>query len=192
MSRTDWLVDGDRSALAAERIYAAAAELIYRDGFDAFNIDALAATVHCSRATVYRHVGGKSEIREAVTARAATRIVETVRSHVEGRTGSDRVVTAVTVAVAEIRSDSGGLLFVDSVRGARGASWLTASPTVAALADELAGLADDPAGAQWIVRLVLSLLFWPAGDASAEHQLLQRFVAPAFDQNLPDQGSPVP
>jgi len=89
------------------------------------------------------------------------------------------VLTAVSVAVAEIRSDPAGQLFIDSVRGARGTTWLTVSPAIAAFADELAGLEDDPAAAQWIVRLVLSLLFWPADDDRAEHELLQRFVAPA-------------
>jgi AcrR family transcriptional regulator len=180
MSRHDWLAGGARDELAVERIYAAAADLIFRDGFDGFNVDALAERVHCSRATVYRHVGGKSAIREAVTDRAATRIVDTVRRAVDGQSGADRVVTAITVAVAEIRADPAAQLFLDSVRGARGTTWLTASPAVAALATELAGLADDPAGSQWIIRLVLSLLFWPADDERAEHELLQRFVAPAF------------
>ncbi len=181
MSRSDWLVDGDRSALATERIYSAATELIFRHGFDAFSIDALSDRVHCSRATIYRHVGGKSQIREAVTARAAARIIAAVRQSVEGRTGADRVLTAVTVAVAEVRSDPAGPLFIDSVRGAGGTTWLTASPAIAGFANDLTGLADDPAAAAWIVRLVLSLLFWPAGDAHAESQRLQRFVAPAFN-----------
>src|SRR6476661_588498 len=119
----DWLFDGGRRATATERIYATATELIYRDGMDAFNVDALAAATHCSRATIYRYVGGKKDIREAVLARAATRITEIVRASV-----------------------------------------------------------DAPA-ARWIVRLVLSLLFWPDTDPHAEHQMLQRFVAPAFAES---------
>ena len=77
--RNDWLVGGDRRTAAADRIYAAATDLIARDGFEAFDIDALAARVHCSRATIYRHAGGKAEIRDAVLVRAAAQIVETVR-----------------------------------------------------------------------------------------------------------------
>ena len=167
--------------MAAERIYAGAAELIARDGYDGFSLETLAAHVHCSRATIYRHVGGKSQIREQVTARMATRIVDIVRRSVDGRRGADRVVTAVTVAVAEIRSDPAGQLFIDSMRDGRGAAWLTESPTVAAFATELAGFHDDPAAAHWIVRLVMSLLAWPGTDARAEAELLHRFVAPAFD-----------
>jgi AcrR family transcriptional regulator len=180
MSRDDWLFDGGRRAIATERIYAVATELIYRDGMDAFNVDALAAHTNCSRATIYRYVGGKKDIREAVLLRAASRIVETVRASVEGRTGPDRVLTAIEVAVAEIRADPAGQLFLESARGGRW-NWLTASPAVADFATELAGLAgDDAHAARWIVRLVLSLLIWPDADPHAEHEMLQRFVAPAF------------
>jgi AcrR family transcriptional regulator len=185
MARDDWLFEEGRSAVAAERIYGIATELIFRDGFDAFNVDVLAAESHCSRATIYRYVGGKKDIREAVLTRAATRIVESVRRSVEGRTGSDRVLTAIEVAVSEIRSDPAHQLFVDSARGARGTTWLTASPAVANFAAELTGLAgDDAPAARWIARLVLSLLFWPDADAKAEHTMLQRFVAPAFEEGL--------
>src|SRR4051794_20498795 len=116
MSRDDWLFDDGRRAVATERIYATATELIFQDGMDAFNVDALAAATHCSRATIYRYVGGKKDIRDAVLARAATRIVETVRVSVEGQTGPDRVLTAIEVAVAEIRGDPAGQLFLDSAR----------------------------------------------------------------------------
>ena len=48
MVRDDWVVGGDRRAVAADRIYAAATDLVVRDGLDAFDIDTLAArsTVH--------------------------------------------------------------------------------------------------------------------------------------------------
>jgi AcrR family transcriptional regulator len=181
VSRDDWLFDGGRSATATERIYAAATEMIVRDGFDAFNVDALAERTHCSRATVYRYVGGKKQIRDAVLAGTAARIIETVRTSAEGRAGPERVLTAIEVAVAEIRSDPMGRLFLDSARGGGGSTWLTASPVVADFATELTGLAgDDAPAARWIVRLVMSLLFLPDADPRAEHQMLQRFVAPAF------------
>lgn len=192
MARDDWVFDSGRRAAATERIYAAATELMFRDGLDAFSIDALAAMTHCSRATIYRYAGGKKDIRDAVLARTAARIVETVRARVQGCSGSDRILTAIEVAVAEIRADPMAHLFMDSARGARGWTWLTASPAVANFATELTGLAgDDAHAAEWIVRLVLSLLFWPAADPRAEHAMLQRFVAPAFaDDVAPKTSSP--
>lgn len=174
----DWLV-GDRRAAAAERIYAAATELIARDGIDAFDIAALEERVHCSRATIYRHVGGKTKIRDAVLARNAERIIEAVRSAVHGRSGPERVVTAVTVALEQIRADPLGQALITSLRGAADLAWITESPLPTALAVELAGYAEDDAEAgQWIVRVVLSLVYWPVTGPAAEREMLQRFLNP--------------
>src|ERR1700756_5209983 len=123
-ARDDWLVGGDRRSVASERIYAAATDLIARGGLDALDIDTLAKRIHCSRATVYRHAGGKAEIRDAVLARAALRIVDSVRESVEDLTGPERVVTAITAAWERIRSDPLGQLLINSIRGAQGTTWL--------------------------------------------------------------------
>ncbi|WP_309227881.1 MULTISPECIES: TetR family transcriptional regulator [unclassified Mycolicibacterium] len=179
--RADWLVGGDRRAEAAERIYAAAAEMAARDGLDALDIDALAARVHCSRATVYRHAGGKAQIRDAVLARLAASIVGEVRRGVDGLTGSQRVLTAVTVALQRIRADPMYGLLLGWLRSGDGMADLTQSSVPAAFATELSGLGeDDPVAAAWIVRLVLSLLVWPGADEAAEQEMLRRFVTPAF------------
>ena len=181
MAAHDWLVGEDRRIAGAERIYAAATELVVRDGLDALDIDVLAARVHCSRATIYRHAGGKAEVRDAVLARAAARIVDTVRLAVVGRSGAERVVAALTVALQRIRADPLGQLIVGSVRGTQEMTRLAASPMLAGFARDLSGLGDDDRqAAQWVVRVVLSLLCWPVEDAAAERQILERFVAPAF------------
>lgn len=181
MTKGDWLVGGDRRARAAERIYDAAVELVAREGLDALDIDRLAAQVHCSRATIYRYAGGKAEIRDAVLARAAADIIEAVRSAVGNLTGPDRVVTAITLALRRIRSDPISRSMTGSVRGADAITALTASPLLSGFAGELAGLAaDDQQAAQWVVRVVLSLVYWPVESEAVERQLVQRFVAPAF------------
>ncbi len=181
MPQGDWLVGGDRHAVGAERIYEAAAELISRDGLDAFDMDALAARLHCSRATIYRHAGGKAVIRDAVIAGAAHRIVDTVREVVDGLTGPDRVLTAISTALAQIRSDPLSRLVIATGHVASATTQLTDSPVLANLARDLTGLTDEEhIAAEWIVRVVLSLLLWPGNDAQAEQQMLQEFVAPAF------------
>jgi AcrR family transcriptional regulator len=178
--RDDWLVGGDRREIAAERIYAAATDLMTRQGPGALDIDTLAARVHCSRATVYRYAGGKAEIRDAVVARTAAGIVANVRQAVENLSGPDRVMTAITVALRLIRSDPLSQLMFSPVR-ANDIVSLTASPLLAGFASELTGLSDrDPQAAMWVVRVVLSLLYWPVGDNRVERQLLERFVGPAF------------
>jgi AcrR family transcriptional regulator len=181
VSRQDWLVGGDRRTVAAERLYAAATDLIARGGLEALDIDTLAARVHCSRATIYRHAGGKAEIRDAVLARAAARIIDSVRQAVSELSGPERVVTAITVALERIRSDPLGQLLISSIGGAHGTAWLTESPLLPTVAADLTGLADrDPDAAQWVIHVVLSLVFWPLRDSNAERRMVERFVAPAF------------
>ncbi|STZ88504.1 transcriptional regulator [Mycolicibacterium fortuitum] len=138
--RTDWLVGGNRRAEAAERIYSAAAELAARDGLDALDIDVLAARVHCSRATIYRHAGGKAQIRDAVLARLAVSIVGEVRRAVDGLSGAERVLTAITVALQRIRCDPMFGLLLASLRGGGVMADLTQSSVPAAFATELTGL----------------------------------------------------
>jgi hypothetical protein len=42
-------------------------------------------------------------------------------------------------------------------------------------------LADgDTEAVQWIVRVVLSLLYWPVADAATEQKMVERFISPAF------------
>ncbi len=74
MRNNDWLAGGDRHDLATERIYAVATALIARRGLERFDLDSLAKAAHCSRATLYRHAGGKTQIRDEVLARSARRI----------------------------------------------------------------------------------------------------------------------
>jgi AcrR family transcriptional regulator len=180
MPKDDWLVGGDRRAVATERIYEIATELVAEGGLDAFDINVLAARAHCSRATIYRHVGGKAELRDAVLSRAAARIVDTVRRKVDGMSGPDRVVTAIAVALDEIRSDPLGQLMSSRATLPQQAEVTTFS-ALTRLATELTGIAaDDPQAARWIVHVVLSMVYLPVGDSRTERDLLQRFVAPAF------------
>ncbi|MGE2690313.1 TetR/AcrR family transcriptional regulator [Mycolicibacterium pulveris] len=180
MARDDWLLGGERRTAAAERIYAAATDLVVRDGLDAFDIDALAARVHCSRATIYRYAGGKAQIRDAVLLRLAARVVDSVRTAVNDLTGTERVVKAITVALEHIRSDPIRPMMMSLTAG-RDLTQLPSSPVLGRLAADLTGITDDdPHAAQWIVRVVMSLAIWPVGDDDAERRMVERFVAPAF------------
>ena len=180
MVRDDWVIGKDRRTAAAERIYAAATDLVIRQGFDAFDIDTLASQVHCSRATIYRYAGGKAQIRDEVLMRLSAGIVDAVRRAVDGLSGPERVITAITVALEQMRSDHIRRLMLSSSNSPELGD-LHASPMLAHLAAELTGLTDaDSQAAQWIVRLVVSLAYWPAGNSRVERQMLKRFVAPAF------------
>jgi AcrR family transcriptional regulator len=175
MVRHDWVVGGERHAAAAERIYAAATDLAIRGGLDALDIEILAARVHCSRATVYRYAGGKSQIREAVLMRLATRVVDTVRHAVDGLSGTERTLTAITVALAELRSEPLRRLMQGSI-GVADLGKLQSSPAVLRVAGELSGLSHDPQAALWVVHVVLSLVYLPLGDPRAEEAYLRRLA----------------
>jgi AcrR family transcriptional regulator len=165
---------------AADRIYVAATDLLIRQGFDAFDIDTLASKVHCSRATIYRYAGGKAPIRDAVLLRLSASFIDTVRRAVEGLSGPERVLAAITVALEQMRSEPIRRLMLSSSNSPELGEFHS-SPVLAHLAAELAGIADaDPQAAQWIVRLVVSLAYWPAGNSRVERQMLKRFVAPVF------------
>ncbi len=177
----DWLIGRDRHTEAAERIYAAAADLMSRHGYDAFNIDALAAKVHCSPATIYRHAGGKTAIRDAVVSRQAEGVLESVREAIDGLTGAERIVTATTVALKRLRTDPLSVV-MRSMTTLPGEEWLTSSTVVTRLADEMIGLtAPDPLAAQWLVRTFLALWCWPIADADIEEQMVRRFLGPPYD-----------
>jgi AcrR family transcriptional regulator len=165
---------------ATERIHAAATDLVLRQGIDALDIDAIAARVHCSRATVYRYAGGKTQIRDAVLVGLAARIVQAVRQSVEGLSGSTRVEKAITVALEQIRSDPIRRVLLSS-NTVPGLGEMHSSLVLSRLAADLSGVTDDPQAAQWIVRVVLSFAHWPIENVSAEREMLRRFVSPAFN-----------
>lgn len=167
----DWLIGADRRDAGVERIYAAAAASAAAHGLDRLNIDEVAASVGCSRATVYRHVGGKQALRDGVLARAIMRVGQEIAQAVSGQTGPERVAAAVLSAVRVVRADP---LASGLVRA--GALVDFDSPRLAQAAGELSGVAD-PLLADWIVRVVLSLLCWPLADEKAEELVVRRYVA---------------
>jgi AcrR family transcriptional regulator len=180
MSREDWLVGRDRRSEACERIYAAAADLISRRGYDGFTIEALAAKVHCSPATIYRHAGGKVAIRDAVIALQAARIVDTTREAIKGLTGPERVVTATIVALQRLQSDPLAQL-MRSTQATPINEWITESPAVTGLAGEMLGDDNpDPLAKQWLIRVFLALWCWPLKDPAAQTVMLQRFLGPPY------------
>ena len=176
MPGDDWLVGRDRRSEAAERIYTAAADLINHRGYEGFTIEALAARVHCSPATIYRHAGGKTAIRDAVVEIQAARIVDATREAIKDLRGPDRVVTATLIALQCMRSDPLAQL-MRSMHAAAVSEWIPGSPIVTGLAAEMLGDENaDPLAAQWLIRVFLALWSWPFADPAAERAAVERFL----------------
>jgi len=179
-AKDDWLIGRDRRDEAAERIYAAAATLMMRNGYDGLSIAAVAAEVHCSPATVYRHAGGKATIRDVVLRQHAERILDSVREAIAGLTGPERVVTATTVALRRMRADPLATIMQSAV-SLPGKEWITRSPVVARCAQEMLGTdTPDPLAAQWLIRAFLAAWQWPLDDADAEDEMVRRFLGPSL------------
>jgi hypothetical protein len=69
-----------------------------------------------------------------------------------------------------------------AVQPGPGSDWLTASPIVTGLAAEMLGQSTpDPLAAQWLIRVVMSLWFWPLKDTREETEMLRRLLGPPFD-----------
>lgn len=173
----DWLLGSTRDRYARDRLLTVASALLVETGIDRFAVSEVARRAYCSRATVYRHVGGKAAIIEEVLARSSVRIVEAVAAQVDGLTGRQRAVTALTAALAAARRDRLASQFFASGSSAH-FQMLVESQTVAGIAADLIGLKQAPDEyAHLAVRVFLSLLWWPPAEGEqAQLELLCELV----------------
>ncbi|UGT41545.1 TetR/AcrR family transcriptional regulator [Nocardia yamanashiensis] len=178
--RDDWLAGGNRRTVARERILAAATALFLERGIAAVGIDEIAARAGCSRATLYRHAGGKSDLVRAVIATSAVKVADRVAAEVAGLHGQDRIVEGIVASIRAIRTDPTLAQWLANVRAGGADEYLSTAPELGRIAIALTGAAPDPEAAQWIVRVVLALLAWPLPDPAAERRMVERFVAPAL------------
>jgi AcrR family transcriptional regulator len=183
VAQKDWVLGADRSAEARDRIMSAASELVSRNGFEAFTIDALAAQLNCSPATIYRHTGGKAAILERLISLFSQRIIDSIQQAIYGIEGTERVATAIIVALDFMRSEPLGKLIMGDVRPDHDTGTVTSSPFVVKMAEEMIGR-SDPLAAQWLIRITFALWYWPVKDKHTEHELVKRFAAPSVTPGI--------
>jgi AcrR family transcriptional regulator len=183
VARKDWVLGVDRSAEARDRIISAASEFVSRNGFEAFTVDALAAQLNCSPATIYRHTGGKAAILERLISLFSQRIIGSIRQAVAGIEGTERVATAIVVALDCMRAEPLGKLMMGDIRPGDDTGTVTASPVVVKMAEEMIGR-SDPIAAQWLIRITFALWYWPVKDKRTEYELVKRFAAPSVTLGL--------
>ncbi len=179
----DWMTGEGRRKLVVERIYDSACELIAENGFDRLDVDAIAHRTGCSRATVYRHVGGKHAIRGALLARTATQIATAVQEQVSKFSGEERIVRTILCTLSAVRTNavSATALAGALTHPSANSSVLPSRELVAATV-KLAGLdPDHPLAGRWMVRVVLALLFWPMPNKDIEEQTVRSLVAPMLE-----------
>lgn len=69
------------------------------------------------------------------------------------------------------------------IRPKRDSGAVTASPLVAKIAEEMLET-NDPLAAQWLIRVTVSLWYWPLKDKQTERALVTRFAGPSVTQGL--------
>jgi AcrR family transcriptional regulator len=180
VEHADWLTGGSRRVLAVERIHAAAADLIREQGIDGVGVDEVAARAGCSRATLYRYVGGKRALVDAVMSRAAGAVADHVERSLEPFDNSERIVEAILASVTAIRAEPTLARWFTGSRSRSTDEYLARAPELGRVAISLTRIAPDEEAAGWIVRVVLSLLTWPLDEAAAERHAVERFVEPVF------------
>ncbi|MGN6721385.1 MAG: TetR/AcrR family transcriptional regulator [Marmoricola sp.] len=179
----DWLTGSERHEAAVKTIRAAARKQLLDRGPDRFTAEAVARRAGCSRATLYRIVGGKKALLDGLLAEAALDISSQIREAVKDLEGAERVSEAIIVGLRTLRADppihdwvrqtvvSSDFLQNSASLAGLAAGWLDTS--------DAEGPGSTFAG-EWIVRVYLSLIAWPGPDEETEARLVREFVEPGF------------
>ncbi|WP_436701484.1 TetR/AcrR family transcriptional regulator [Nocardioides sp. BYT-33-1] len=198
---TAWV---DRRAPAVERILDAAGALFAEHGVDGVAMGEIAAAAGCSRATLYRYFPDRPALQLAFVQREAIRVGALVVADLNeldgpdgtdgpgGRAGPDgpdgpgpagRLVTeAVLSALRHVRRAPTLAAWFRETDAGRAADLAHGSEVIEALG---LTVTSDPDAARWLVRVIVSLLTVPGGDAAEERRLVERFVAPVIALTAP-------
>ena len=140
-------------------------------------MDDTAVRAGCSRATVYRRMGGKEPLRDAVLlAEAIDRINASVAMAVVDLDGEERLARAIVASLDTIRTDPVSAALLTGPATGRSVS----SALIAQVTDSIALLSGldvaDAIGCELIARVALSLLCWPGADSGTELAMIRRYV----------------
>jgi len=170
----DWLLGDARQDRATQAILAAARQVLQDRGLERFTAEAVAAAAGCSRATLYRHVGGKRALLDALLTASGAEIAREVLARVGDRTGPERVVAGFTAALERVRSDPPITTFLR--RSVATDVELGRAADLTALASRITGV-EDPAALTLVYRTFLSLVLWPLADTDHERAVIERLAA---------------
>lgn len=169
---TAWL---DRRTAAEERILDAAGELFAADGVDGVDgvaMGEIAVAAGCSRATLYRYFPDRTALQRAFVQREAVRVGALVAADAAGS-----VTDAVLSALRHVRAAPTLAAWFREGDAGRAAGFAHDSEVIAALG---LTVVPDRDAAQWLVRVIVSLLTVPGGDEADERRLVERFVVPVI------------
>jgi AcrR family transcriptional regulator len=171
-----WLAD-EQTDLAVSQILDGAGRVFAAQGVRAATMTDIADAAGCSRATVYRYFPTRDHLRLAYVNRESTRLTQLVGAatqHIDDP--EERLTEALVLALTEVR-DAPALSAWFSVADQGVALRLAlASDVVNTIADGSLGPVGDRTDAQWIVRILLSLLAAPGASPDDERDVIRRYV----------------
>lgn len=182
-TQPDW-TGVDRTAAAQDRIVEVAGELFCDRGASSVSMGDIAAAVGCSRATLYRYYRNRTDLQLAYVERMARVVGTTVAAKTEHIDDpADRLTESVMIAVAEVRANPALAAWFGPSEAANSGQLALTSATIAGLAQSfLSGVdataPEDTGQAQWIVRIILSLLTIPGVSVDDERAMVARFLTP--------------
>lgn len=176
----DWLV-GDTPAVAASHILDAAGRCFMRAGAAHTTIGDIASEAGCSRMTVYRYFDDRDALRLAFAHREVRRIGAEVAVVVRDIADpAERLLRAVVETVTKVRADPVQMTWFrrNDLRFAQdfcSSSQVLETMVVSFLGEPTQESLDK---AQFLIRMILSLLILPAQSGEHEEHLIREFVVP--------------
>jgi AcrR family transcriptional regulator len=175
-----------RAEAAEQHLLDVAGELFAEHGLGGCGMAEVAEAAGCSRATLYRYFESRHALQLAYVEREARRIGHVV-AKATGSVGDpgERVVVGVATALKAVRSSPTlASVFSSDTRLAgdlASSSLMIQLVSSTFLADAVGGPPARVArAAEWLVRVMVSLLANPGPTPAAERALLRDFVVPGL------------
>lgn len=178
----NWLA-GRRAELAADRILDAAEKLFAERDAATVGMNDVAAAAGCSRATLYRYFDSRDALDTAYVRREAQRLYEQLTERLSGLADPrERLIDGMVTTLGSVRENPALSSWFSPGARPIGGDVAQRSDAVQAMVELFVRSLGDDEGveqrARWLVRVLTSLLIFPARDAAEERQLLEEFVAP--------------
>jgi AcrR family transcriptional regulator len=177
----DWLAER-RTEVAADRILDAAEELFTRQDAATVGMNEIARAAGCSRATVYRYFENRDALYTAYVHRETHRMFSEMGKHIAGiAEPRERLLEGVVASLRSVRESPALSSWFASAQRPIGGEMAERSEVIKALAEAFLGslgIDDVERRAQWLVRVMISLLVFPGHDDADERAMLAEFVVP--------------
>ena len=183
-SKEDWLASR-RSEVAVDRILDAAEQLYTQRDQASIGMNEIARAAGCSRATLYRYFENREALRTAYVHRETRRLGRAIKERIDGIDDPrERLIASITATLGMVRGSPALASWFAITRPPIGGELAGQSEVITALAVAFVNSLgpEDPAvverRARWVVRVITSLLLFPAHDEADERAMIEEFVVP--------------